>query len=182
MTNSLCYRTANSERTEWSCPNTIIQVKGVVNLQNSLSNLPGFIWSKYLKEKHFPGYSYLGPASRLDIRLNENDQPRHGEEPVSPTDQLALHHDIAYRDAEVDQTKGLINAETTFQLKHDADKIMVEQLDQVPTTGIIDKFANLTAKKILQLNLKLGMSINPFVSDSLLLAINMTSQSATLIS
>ena len=96
MTKSLCYRTANSERTEWSFPNSIIQV-GVLDLQNSLSNLPGFIWSKYPKEKHFPWYSYLGPASGLDIRLNENDQPRHGEEPVSPTDQLALHHDIAYR-------------------------------------------------------------------------------------
>ena len=75
---------------------------------------------------------------------------------------------------------------------------MVEQLDQVPTTGIIDKFANFTAKKILQLKLKLGMSINikrghtspPFldartigpISDSLLSAMNRTSQSATLIS
>ena len=66
------------------------------------------------KKKHFSGYSYLGPASRLDIRLNENDQPRQGEEPVSPTDQLALHHDIAYRNAEVNQAKGLINAETAL--------------------------------------------------------------------
>ena len=85
----------------------------------------------------------------MDIRLNENDKPRHREEPVSPTDQLALHHDIAYRNAELDQAKDLINAETALQLKHDADKIMVEQLNQVPTTGIIDKFANFTAKKIL---------------------------------
>ena len=84
-------------------PCCIIQVGGVFDLQNSLSNIPGFIWSKYPKEKHFPGYSYLGPASRLDIRLNENDQPRHGEESVSPTDQLAFHHDIAYRNTEVDQ-------------------------------------------------------------------------------
>ena len=59
---------------------------------------------------------------------------------------------------------------------------MVEQLDQVPTTCIIDKFANFTAKKILQLKLKLGMSINPFVSDLLLSAMNRTSQSAPLIS
>ena len=67
---------------------------------------------------------------------------------------------------------------------------MVEQLDQVPTTGIIDKFANFTAKKILQLKLKLGMSIILFldvrtigpISDLLLSAINRTSQSATLIS
>ena len=37
---------------------------------------------------------------------------------------------------------------------------MIEKLDQVPTTGIIDKFANFTAKKLLQLKLKFGISIN----------------------
>ena len=37
---------------------------------------------------------------------------------------------------------------------------MIEQLDQVQTTGIIDKFANFTAKKLLQLKLKLGMGLN----------------------
>ena len=30
---------------------------------------------------------------------------------------------------------------------------MIEQLDKVPTTGIIYKFANFTAKKLLQLKL-----------------------------
>ena len=68
----------------------------------------------------------------MDIRLYKNDQPRHGEEPVSPTDQVALHYNIAYRNAD------RLDPETALQLKHDADKIMVEQLDQVPTTGIID--------------------------------------------
>ena len=90
--------------------------------------------SKYPKEKlyyKFPAgaYSSLGPSTRLDIRLDEHNQPHFGEEPVSPADELALHHDIAYRDAEVDKNKGIINAETTLQLKHDADKIMVEQFD-----------------------------------------------------
>ena len=66
MNKSLCYRT--------ELPITIIQVGGVFDLQNSLSNLPGIIWAKYPKEKHILGYSYLGLASRLDIRLNKNDQ------------------------------------------------------------------------------------------------------------
>ena len=68
--------------------------------------MPGLIWSKYPGENHwykfpFGSYSYLGPSTRLDIRLDQNDNPKPGEEPVSPTDQLALHHDIAYRDAEL---------------------------------------------------------------------------------
>ena len=65
--------------------------------------------------------------------------------PVSPTDELALHHDIAYRDAEKQ------DPEIALQMKNEADKTMIEQLNQVPTTGIIDKFANLTDKKLLQL-------------------------------
>ena len=66
----------------------------------------------------------------MDIRLNEKDQPRTCEEPVSPKDQLALHHNNAYRNSDIDQAKGLINTETSLQLKHDADKIKVEPLDQ----------------------------------------------------
>ena len=125
MTKNLCYTTANSERTDWRTiqfaeytfwPNTIIQI-GVFDLQNSISNLPGFILSKYPKEKHFykfpaGAYSYLGPSTRLDIRLDEHNQPRPGDKPVSPTDELALHHDIAYRDAEK------LDPESALQMKH----------------------------------------------------------------
>ena len=104
----------------------------------------------------------------MEICLNEKNQTRQGEEPVLLTDQLALHHDIAYRNAD------RLDPETALQLKHDADQNMVKQLDQVQTTGIIDKFSNFTAKKILQLKLKLGMSINPLISDLILSAINIS--------
>ena len=138
----------------------IVNNGGRFDLQNALGKMPGFIWSKYSGEKHmiykFPAsaYFYLGPSSRLDIRLDKNDKPQVGEEPVSPTDQLALHHNIASRDAEKQ------NPEIALQMKHEADKTIIEQLDQVPTTGIINKFANFTAKKLLQLKLKLGMGLN----------------------
>ena len=90
--------------------------------------MPGFIWSKYHGEKHmiskfnklnkfsFSGYSYLSPSSILEIRLDKNDQNKIGEEPVSPTHHLALHHDIAYRDAEKQ------DPEIALQIKHEADK------------------------------------------------------------
>ena len=60
------------------------------DLQSALGIMPGFIWSKYPKEKHFYKFpasanSYLGPSTALNIRLDENDQPQVGEEPVSPT-------------------------------------------------------------------------------------------------
>ncbi len=72
---------------------------GSFDIQNSLSNIPGFSWSKYKSEKHLPGYQYLGPSTRLDIRLDENDIPKTGEEPINQTDAIAYQHDLAYRDS-----------------------------------------------------------------------------------
>ena len=101
----------------------IVKNGGRFDLQSALSKMPGFIWSKYKNEHHYPKYSYFGPQTALKIRLDENDQPKVGIKPVSPTDQLALHHDIAYRDAEKQ------DSEIALQIKHEADKKMIEQLD-----------------------------------------------------
>ena len=56
-----------------------------------------FTYSKYPDEHHFPYYGYLGPGSRLDIRLDENLNPKPGEEPINDLDRTALKHDIAYQ-------------------------------------------------------------------------------------
>src|SRR5271154_5988680 len=47
-------------------------------------------------EKHFPGCHYLGPGTRLDLRLDENGNPLPGSEPVDRVDEAALKHDKAY--------------------------------------------------------------------------------------
>ena len=39
------------------------------DIQKFSQNLPGFLWSRYPGEKHIPSYNYLGPGTRLDIRL-----------------------------------------------------------------------------------------------------------------
>ena len=39
------------------------------DIQKFASKLPGFIWEKYKGEHHLPSYNYLGPNTRLDIRL-----------------------------------------------------------------------------------------------------------------
>ena len=60
----------------------IVNNGGIFDLHSALGIMPGFIWSKYPTEKHmiyiFPAksYSYLGPGSQVDIRLDDNDQPR----------------------------------------------------------------------------------------------------------
>ena len=68
-----------------------------------LSKLPGLPWAKYPGKKHFPGYSYSGPGTRLDIRLDEHNQAKPGEEPINAIDEACRLHDIAYRKSNLEQ-------------------------------------------------------------------------------
>ena len=52
-------------------------------------------------ELHLPGKNYCGPLTRLDIRLDEHDVPKHGEEPTNKVDEACLKHDIAYRNENI---------------------------------------------------------------------------------
>lgn len=117
------------------------------DLQAALEHLPPFPWSKYEPEKHVPSYNYLGPGTRLDIRLDASDRPRPGEEPISATDALALKHDLAYRDA-----KSLAD-------KHAADREMLEELEDASTSGVGDWLANKAAKAALWAKLKVGAAL-----------------------
>ena len=76
--------------------NMIVNNGGVFDLQSALGKMPWFIWSKYKTEHHCPRYSFLGPSIALNIGLDKNDIRRLGDKLVSATDELALHHDIAY--------------------------------------------------------------------------------------
>src|SRR2546428_786219 len=48
-------------------------------------------------EKYLPGIRYCGPGTRLDLRLNENDKPFPGSEPIDRVDEAAMKHVIRYR-------------------------------------------------------------------------------------
>ena len=68
--------------------------------RNGLTHGSGlFIDSKYPNERRVHGYSYLGPFTRTDIRLDENYKPRANEEPINKLDTIAMVHDIAYSKA-----------------------------------------------------------------------------------
>ena len=113
-----------------------------------MNKLPGFVWSKYAGEKHMPAYQYLGPGTDLNIRLDDNLQPRPGEEPINKTDEIAYNHDINY-----------LEAGDNLELKHEADKIMIEALKQVKPGTFGEKVAKWIAEKIISLKLKLGMGL-----------------------
>jgi hypothetical protein len=101
---------------------------------------------KYQGERHVPGYNYLGPGTRLDIRLS-GDVPKHGESAINDLDATALIHDVAYRDAgrEYDRTKD--RTKFTRQI-HQADNAFIKnayQSKDAPATGVI--VSNIMEKK-----------------------------------
>ncbi|ESO92996.1 hypothetical protein LOTGIDRAFT_162020 [Lottia gigantea] len=115
---------------------------GVGDIQNSLGSLPGFPWAKYPGEKHLPGHNYTGPGTRLDLRLDENDIPKPGEEPVNRVDAAALKHDILYR-----------NKDVTF--RHQADKQMIDELENIPNPTFKEKLQRALIIKLMKAKLKL---------------------------
>ena len=86
--------------------------------------LPSFMWSKYPKEKHLPSYNYLGPETRLDIRLDSNNIPKEGEEPINKIDRLAYIHDLSYQNS------------SNIQDRHKADLNMINGLKQLQNLTI----------------------------------------------
>ena len=73
---------------------------------------------KYEGERHFFRHNYTGPGTRLDLRLDENDKPKPGEEPINRVDAACLKHDIAYRDESIIERQ-----KADVQLIHDLNNI-----------------------------------------------------------
>ena len=112
--------------------------------QKFSSKLPGFIWSRYPGEKHFSSYNYLGRGTRLDIRLNENNNPKVGEEPINAIDHLAYIHDLAYQRLE--------NTED----RHRADQDMINGLKKLKNSSIPQRLIRAMIIKLFQAKIKLG--------------------------
>lgn len=81
-----------------------------------------------LKNLHLPGHKYTGPFTELDKRLDAHDQPLPGYQPYNQIDKIALHHDINYR-----------KADEGIGTRHEADKIMLDELKAVKTKGLREK-------------------------------------------
>lgn len=100
------------------------------------------------KNWHLPGHNYTGPFTELDKRLDKNDNPLPGYEPFNQIDEVAMKHDICYRESD----KGV----TT---RKECDKEMLTNLDKMKTKGIREKLDYLVVKPVIWLKHKLGLGI-----------------------
>ena len=78
----------------------------------------------HLKNWHLPEHKYTGPFTELEKRLDENDNPFPGYEPFNQIDQIAMKHDICYRDSDD---------------RKQYDKEMLDRLDKTKTKNLREK-------------------------------------------
>ncbi len=120
--------------------------KSGCDIAKKLARFPGFPWAKYPGEKHLPGYSYCGPGTRLDIRLNENDQPNPGEFPVNAIDEACRIYDIAYKS-------------NNLQQRHLADVNLIHALNSIQNKNFREKVATWIIKSAMKGKLLVGASV-----------------------
>ena len=86
------------------------------------------------------------PGTRLDIRLNENNIPKPGEEPINEIDKLAYIHDLAYRSDDIN-------------MRHKADQEMINGLKQLKNLSIPQRIIRNLIIKLFQAKIKLGQGL-----------------------
>lgn len=101
-----------------------------------------------LKNWHLPRHNYTGPFTELDKRLDENNNPKPDFQPYNQIDNIAMHHDICYRDADKGKDSRSV-----------CDKKMLDELDDVKTKGFREKVDYAIVKPIIWLKYKLGLGL-----------------------
>ena len=97
-------------------------VQGTSMADEIINNMP---------EIHLPFHNFIGPFTKLDKKLDSNDNPKKGFEPYNRVDKISMLHDICYRDTPKFKDKNKI-----------CDKEMLKNLREIKPIGIrewIDK-------------------------------------------
>lgn len=103
-------------------------------------------------EKHFPGTHYLGPGTRLDLRLDEDGNPLPGNEPTDRVDEAALKHDKAYSRFDDLQNRLKADKEMLNDLYNIKNPTRKERLERCLTISILlaKRFFGLIFLRIIQ--------------------------------
>ena len=98
-------------------------------------------------------HKYTGPWNPLDTQLDEHDQPLPGQEPFNKVDEIALHHDICYRDNPTNKSKG--------------DAKMLSNLSEMKPTNTREKLDKALVSSIIGVKHKLGLGLDIMWNDQL---------------
>ena len=103
-----------------------------------------------LRNWHLPGHKFTGPFTELDKRIDANDNPLPGYEPFNQIDEIAMKHDICYRDADNHKDN---------KTRSSCDKDMLNRLDKMKTRNFREKLDYALVKPIIWTKYKLGLGI-----------------------
>ena len=124
-----------------------IEQKEGGDLQSASSKLPNFPWAKYSGEHHLPKHNYTGPGTRLDIRLDENNNPKPGEEPFNRIDEAALQHDIAYKSEDIRD-------------RHKADVDLIHDLNSIKNPTLRERVERFLVKAAMKAKILIGEGVD----------------------
>ena len=82
-----------------------------------------------------PNHKYTGPWNPLEEQLDENDNPIPGQEPYNQVDEIAMRHDICYRDNEDN--------------KHGCDKVMIDELSNIKPKNVRERIDRALVKGVI---------------------------------
>lgn len=111
---------------------------GKVDIHSLIGKLP-----KPKRGWTLPNHKYTGPWNPLDKQLDENDRPLPGQEPFNQVDEIAMRHDICYRDHEDD--------------KHGCDRQMIKELNDMNPRGLRERLDRSLVRATIGTKLKLGL-------------------------
>jgi len=95
-------------------------------------------WAKYPGEMHLPGMNFVGPGTRLDLRLDSSGRPKPDSIPVDRVDEAAYRHDVAYE------------AFRDTKSRNVADRVMVNELNEIPNPTLRERATRAVIKPILR--------------------------------
>ena len=112
-----------------------------------ISKIPIELHLRTLKGKK---YSYCGPNTNLDLRLNPDGTPKPGYGPINKVDEICMHHDYNYK-----------LADEGIGTRHEADKIMLDELNNLDNKQLNwnEWFAKKFTKGIIAVKHKLGLGL-----------------------
>jgi len=117
----------------------------IVSSASKLANKIGLPLKNWL----LPGHKFTGPITELESRIDKDGNPLPGYEPYNQIDNIALHHDVCYKNAD----------ESGNKTRHQCDKEMLTELNEVKTNVLREKSDYLLVKPIIWIKHKLGLGI-----------------------
>ena len=144
-------KTCESKGGDWRA----VDAKGGDITSSLISKIP---YELHLRDTSFKKYSYCGPNTNLEKRLNPDGTPKPGYEPINKVDNICMHHDYNYK-----------LADEGGMTRHEADKVMLDELNNLENKKLNwnEWFAKYFTKGVIGAKYKLGLGIEDTLTAEL---------------